>query len=133
MKYTVEFTTSHEIEALNIVLADPSFIIPLIFPPIKDVKTDNDSFNACGRFLGFSFCLSGNVYKSPNNIRYIFTMNRGGSATLEFTLEKNKVSVEFDYEGWMDSFSKIYLPRWFKSFKDNFDEKVRLKRIQNKI
>ncbi|ARM74895.1 DUF3211 domain-containing protein [Acidianus manzaensis] len=133
MRYTVEFSTSHEPEALNIILADATFVIPLIFQPIKNVKINNSSFEGCGKFLGFNFCLSGNVYKTTNTVKYVFVMNKGGSATLEFTLEKGKVNVVFDYNGWMERLSKIYIPRWFKSFKDNFEEKVRLKRIERKI
>lgn len=133
MRYTLEIPTIHEPNALRVVLSDPSFIFPFIFPPVKDVKVEGNSFTACGKILGFSFCLIGNVYVSTESVRYAFTMSRGGSATLVFILRSGKVEVIFDFEGWMDSTSRLYIPRWLKQFKENFNEKVRLKRIEKKI
>jgi hypothetical protein len=134
MRISVEIQTKHESDALLVVLSDPLFVLPNLFPPIKEVKTSEGKYTCKAKFLGTSFEMIGNYYYSTEGrIKYAFTINRGGTGNLEFLIEQGKVTLIFDYEGWAEKISRLFISRWFTDFKKNFEEKVRLKRIESKI
>ncbi|BDC18457.1 DUF3211 domain-containing protein [Acidianus sp. HS-5] len=134
MRISVEIETKHESNALLVVLSDPSFVLPNLFPPIKEVKANDGKYTCKGKFLGMPFDLVGNYYSSDEGrVKYAFTINRGGTGNLDFLIEEHKVILTFDYDGWSEKISKLFLSRWINEFKNNFEEKVRLKRIENKI
>ncbi len=134
MRISVEIETRHESNALLTVLSDPSFVLPNLFPPIKEVKSNEGKYTCKGKFLGAPFEIVGNYYTSTEGrVRYVFTINKGGNGNLDFLITQGKVVLTFDYDGWFEKISKIFLSRWINEFKKNFEEKVRLKRIENKI
>ncbi|EZQ11046.1 MULTISPECIES: DUF3211 domain-containing protein [Acidianus] len=133
MKIILEFPTKHEEEVLTIILSDPTFVLPFLFPVIKKVENENTKFKALGRFGITNFEMNGNVYRRYNGVEYIFTMTPKGSANLKFILDRNKVRIEFDYEGWLDSFTTLFIKRWFNIASKDFEERIRLRRIEKKI
>jgi hypothetical protein len=134
MRISVEIQTKHESNALLVVLSDPSFVLPNLFPPIKEVKISEGKYTCKGKFLGTPFEMVGNYYSSTEGrIKYAFTINKGGTGNLEFLIEQGKVTLIFDYDGWAEKISRLFISRWINDFKKNFEEKVRLKRIESKI
>ncbi|AWR95884.1 DUF3211 domain-containing protein [Acidianus brierleyi] len=127
--------TKHDRNSLIIILSDPSFILPRIFPPIKSVENNNSSFIAKGKFLFTDFCLRGNVYSSIDNIRYIFTLksgNKTGNGKLEFQFTEN-INISFEYDGWRDLMARNFMSKWVNDFLDKLDEDIRMERIRRKI
>lgn len=127
--------TSHDINSVIIILSDPSFILPKIFPPIKSVENNNSSFIAKGKFLFTDFCLRGNVYSSMDNIRYIFTLKSGdrtGNGKLEFQFTEN-ININFEYDGWRDLIARNFISKWVNDFINRLDEDIRIERIKRKI
>jgi len=127
--------TNHDINSVIIILSDPSFILPKIFPPIKSVENNNNSFIAKGKFLFTDFCLRGNVYSSMDNIRYIFTLKSGdrtGNGKLEFQFTEN-ININFEYDGWRDLITRNFISKWVNDFKNRFDEDIRIERIKRRI
>lgn len=134
MRISVEIQTKHESDALLKVLSDPSFVLPNLFPSIKEVKISEGKYTCKGKFLGASFELVGNFYSSSDGrVKYAFTIDKGGNGNLEFLIEQGKVTLTLDYEGWSEKISRPFISKWLNDFKKDFEEKVRLKRIEKKI
>ncbi|AWR96282.1 DUF3211 domain-containing protein [Acidianus sulfidivorans JP7] len=132
-----EIGTSHDDNALKEILSDPSFVLPKLFPPIKKVITENNTFHCDGIFVGMKFEMTGNIYKSNNIIRFVFSLKSGsakGDGKLEITINDKVLKLVFSYEGWMNRFSKIFfMSKWFNNFAKNLNDEVRLERIRRKI
>lgn len=132
-----EILTSHEAKVLREVLSDPSFTLSRLFPPIKRVTSENDSFEWEGRFMGMEFGMKGNVYRGNEVVIYAFVLRVGGGkgdGRLEITPLQRSIRLVFSYEGWMNRFSRIFfMSRWFENFAEKLDEEVRLERIRRKI
>jgi len=132
-----EYHTSHEPEALVKILGDPKFVLPRLFPSIKEVETQGTSFQARGRFMGMSFSMTGDVYVSVDSVTYTFVLLAGsgkgdGRLTGEFWPER--LILTFDYDGWMNRLSgTFFMGRWFSSFGRGLEEEVRLERVRRKV
>ncbi|MEM3768031.1 MAG: DUF3211 domain-containing protein [Metallosphaera sp.] len=132
---SITVPTSHDPQSLFTILSDPVFVLPRLFPPIKQVNLEKDSFNAEGRFMLMRFSMHGNVLKG-NNITYVFTLGSGnetGNGKLVIELQKGSVSLRFEYDGWMERTSGLFMDKWFTEFGSKLDEEVRLERIKRKI
>lgn len=132
-----EIKTVHEIDALREILSDPTFTLPRLFPPIKKVSCEKGEFKCEGRFVGMHFEMIGSVYKGYDKIVYAFTLIAGGgkgNGRLEILLQERAIKLIFSYEGWMNTFSRLFfMGRWFENFAEKLDEEVRLERIRRKI
>ncbi|MEM3317523.1 MAG: DUF3211 domain-containing protein [Metallosphaera sp.] len=132
---SITVPTSHDPQSLFTILSDPVFVLPRLFPPIKQVNLEKDSFNAEGRFMLMRFSMHGNVLRG-NNITYVFTLGSGnetGNGKLVIELQKGSVSLRFEYDGWMERTSGLFMGKWFTEFGSKLDEEVRLERIKRKI
>ncbi len=129
--------TSHEWNAVKEILSDPFFTLPRLFPPIKKVNKDGESFDCEGKFVGMRFIMKGNVYRSSDLITFIFNLRAGGglgNGKLMINAGNGTLKLVFSYEGWMNRFSKtFFMSKWFDNFAKNLDEEVRLERIRRKI
>ncbi|BBD73066.1 hypothetical protein HS1genome_1455 [Sulfodiicoccus acidiphilus] len=132
-----EYGTSHEPEALVKVLGDPKFVLPRLFPPVKEVETRGTSFQAKGRFLGSSFSMSGEVYVSVDAVTYPFVLLAGsgkGDGRLTARFSPGSLVLAFDYDGWMNRLSgTFFMGRWFSNFGKGLEEEVRLERVRRKV
>ncbi|WP_287688907.1 DUF3211 domain-containing protein [Metallosphaera javensis (ex Sakai et al. 2022)] len=129
-------TTSHDTESLRIILSDPNFVLPLLFPSIKDLKVLGGSFHGHANYLNIDHEVSGNIYISSNEINYPFTLSRGknlGTGRLTFYLTPGRISLKLEYEGWMETFAGGLLGRWVRKFSRELEEKIRMERIRRKI
>ncbi|MUM65066.1 DUF3211 domain-containing protein [Acidianus infernus] len=136
MKYSTEISTSHSIDALLTLLSDPSFVLPKIFKSIKKIETTNSRFSATASYLGLTHEVNGNVFRSVNEISYVFILRHGkdtGSGKLSFIISNNKVDIIFEYEGWMERLSQSIIIKWIKEFCSNFEEDIRIERIKRKL
>ena len=133
---SVEFDTSHDSNSLSTILSDPDFVLPRLFPPIKQVTKSETSFDAKGRFMGMKFNMHGNVLKGTEII-YAFHLGAGGGegeGRLTIRLLPGKVALRFEYEGWMERVSGIFfMQRWFENFGKSLEEEVRMERIKRKL
>ncbi|QKQ99163.1 DUF3211 domain-containing protein [Metallosphaera tengchongensis] len=135
MKKSVEVSTSHDTPSLYTVLSDPSFVLPRLFPPIKEVKIDGNSFDANGRFMLMGFHMHGNVIRGEEIIYAFHLSAGGGKGDGRLTVRVGSpVHLTFEYEGWMERTSEIaFMDRWFRDFAEKLDEEVRMERIRRRI
>ncbi|BBL46568.1 MULTISPECIES: DUF3211 domain-containing protein [Metallosphaera] len=136
MNKSITINTSHDRQSLLVILSDPKFVLPKLFPPIKEVEVENDSFNAHGRFMAMSFNMHGNVLRGTDLV-YAFYLSAGGGkgqGKLTMRIKETEINLEFEYDGWMERMSGIFfMDRWFSSFARRLDEDVRMERIKRKI
>ncbi|MCH1771929.1 MULTISPECIES: DUF3211 domain-containing protein [Metallosphaera] len=128
--------TSHDVESLRIILSDPYFVLPTIFPSIKGLKILGGSFQGYANYLGIEHQVSGNIYISKNEVTYPFTLSKGknlGAGKLTFYLIPGRVLIRLEYEGWMERLAGGLLRGWVKKFSNDLEEKVRMERIKRKI
>jgi hypothetical protein len=132
-----EVGISHEWKAIKEILSDPYFTLPRLFPPIKKVNRDGESFECEGKFVGMRFTMKGNIYKSSDLITFIFTLKAGGgigNGKLMINSGNSTLKLIFSYEGWMNRFSKaFFMSKWFDNFAKNLNEEIRMERIRRKI
>lgn len=136
MKYYTEIVTSHTSEALSVLLSDPTFVLPRLFKSIKDLQVNELSYHGRAKYMGLEHEINGDVYSSLNEITYAFSIKHGkslGLGKLIFSLQPNKVSISFKYEGWMERASSNIINMWIKDFLNEFEEDVRMERIKRKI
>ncbi|AWR95649.1 DUF3211 domain-containing protein [Acidianus brierleyi] len=128
---------SHEWNAIIEILSDPYFTLPRLFPPIKKVNRNGESFECEGKFVGMRFTMRGNIYRSTDLITFIFSLRAGGglgNGKLMINSESEVLKLIFSYEGWMNRFSKtFFMSKWFDNFAKNLNEEIRLERIRRKI
>lgn len=135
--------TSHKAEVLREYLADPSFVFPRLFPPIKKVSRDKETFTAEGKFMGMPFEIKGDSRKEFDKLTYFndkldyydeifysFTLKAGkklGRGQLKILIVNNTVNLTFEYYGWMDTFSNLFfMERWFENFAEKLNEEIRV-------
>ncbi|AWR98680.1 DUF3211 domain-containing protein [Metallosphaera hakonensis] len=133
---TITVKTSHDRESLYRILSDPQFVLPRLFPPIKNVQESGESFDADGRFLAMKFNMHGNALRG-SEIVYVFYLSAGGGkgqGRLTMQLMEGEINLRFQYEGWMQRVSgTFFMDKWFSNFADQLDESVRMERIKRKI
>ncbi|AWS00369.1 DUF3211 domain-containing protein [Metallosphaera hakonensis] len=135
MKASRKFKVSHERGAVFAVLSDPTFVIPRLFPSVKEFSAMGTSFSGHGSFAFRKFELSGTVFKG-DEIRYVFQVRSGdvGTGRLVFQYEANLVTMSLEYEGVFERlFGLMTADRWIDEFIKNIDEEIRLERIKRKI
>lgn len=131
-----EIKTQHEVEALRIILSDPKFVLPNLFKSLKEVKVDGSQIHGKAKFMGIEHELVGNVYSSLEEITFVFLLKKGndaGSGKVTFTLTPGNITLNYRYDGWMDKMSSFVIKKWIDIFVKEFEEKVRLERINRKI
>ncbi|QKQ99162.1 DUF3211 domain-containing protein [Metallosphaera tengchongensis] len=135
MKRSIEVSTSHDAKSLYTVLSDPSFVLPRLFPPIKEVKIDGNSFDANGRFMLMGFYIRGNLVRGEEIIYAFRLSGSGGKGDGRLTVRVGSpVYLTLEYEGWMERTSGIlFIDRWFSDFAEKLDEEVRMERIRRRI
>ncbi|QKR00789.1 DUF3211 domain-containing protein [Metallosphaera tengchongensis] len=132
----ITINTEHSVESLRVILSDPSFLLPRLFPTIRKLEVMGSSFNGVAKYLTFEHRIYGNVFFSVNEITYPFTLvfrESTGTGRITITLLDKEVRITLDYEGWMGFLSKGLLKRWLESFSKDFNEVIRLERIKRKI
>ncbi|EZQ10580.1 hypothetical protein CM19_03895 [Candidatus Acidianus copahuensis] len=139
MQVEKEILYPHEFEPLKTILSDPTFVLPRVFPPIKNTRFKEGSFESNGKFMGMQFNIEGNYYIGSESVTYTFILKAGrwkgnGKLVIELKPQQRKINVKFSYEGWMDTLSKtFFMSKWFNDFASKLDEEVRLERIRRKI
>lgn len=119
MEKSVTIHLPYSNSQLYSVLSDPEFVLPRLFPPIKEVEVTGDSFNAYGRFMGMRFHIYG-ILNKGEQITYKIYLTAGtgkGEGKLVIRVADSQVELRFEYEGWMERFSGIlFMDRWFDQF-----------------
>jgi hypothetical protein len=136
LKATKSIKTTHDVLSLITIISDSSFVLPRIFPPLKEIENNNSSFTAKGKFMLSDFCVRGNVYSSIDYVRYVFTLksgNKTGNGKIEFQFFGDNININFEYDGWRDFIARNFISKWFNEFLDKLNENIRLERIKRKI
>ncbi|ABP94713.1 hypothetical protein HA72_0538 [Metallosphaera sedula] len=128
--------TSHTPEAVRVILSDPGFVIPKLFPTIKRLEVSGKSFSGMARYMFFDHEIKGNVFVSNTEVTYPYTVSHGndvGTGRLIFSIGQGEVRIRLEYEGWMEHFSAPLLEKWLSGFLKGLEEDLRLERIKRKI
>ncbi|MCG3109794.1 hypothetical protein L3N51_02090 [Metallosphaera sp. J1] len=129
-------STDHSTEAIRLIMSDPQFVIPRLFPTVRRLEVSGKSFSAMAKYMFFDHEVKGNVFVSTSEIVYPFTLSHGdnlGTGRLIISLRQGELSIKLEYEGWMERFSKGLLQGWLDKFMDGLEEDLRLERIKRKL
>ncbi|MCG3108324.1 hypothetical protein L3N51_00605 [Metallosphaera sp. J1] len=127
MDKSITVSTTHDRKSVSTILVNPSFVLPRLFPPIKEVTVEGNSFNAEGRFLTTKFHMHGSVIVK-GEIIYGFYLSAGGgqgNGRLIIKVNEGQVDLRLEYEGKMEKLSGIFfMDRWFSDFASKLDEEI---------
>ncbi|MCG3109135.1 hypothetical protein L3N51_01425 [Metallosphaera sp. J1] len=135
MEITKSVKLEHGWDATSTILSDPRFVIPRMFPVVKELTVNGSEFVGKGRYAMRDFEMSGTVFKGVD-IRYVFQIKSGGIGTgkLVFTQNGDTLILKFEYEGVFErTFSLMSRDRWINGFLEKLNEEIRLERIKRKI
>ncbi|QKR00892.1 DUF3211 domain-containing protein [Metallosphaera tengchongensis] len=132
MKIHRSFQTSHDCEAVLTLSKDPNFLLRKLFPPVSSIEKRGNKFKAEGSYMHLSMTAEGVVLVSSNAVTYM--LKTGDSVgKIELECSDRKIELDFEYEGCDGFLAKRILSNWFDRFVEDFEENVRLMRIERRV
>lgn len=117
------------------ILSDPVFVFKNMFEALT-VNLENDSFTANIKIGLTEYIVYGRVITGIYKVRYILNVAGYGSdkaGVLLFDITEREININLEMKIPLEFLSSRNIKKKISKFKENFDELVRLERINKKI